>query len=462
MTGERQVSVAGQTADERHKAVRVEAEAIRLWLKSPITISATVILHIATVWALWSTLSHIKLLVWGIAGIAWCGVRLAVWNHFQRRDWTDYETLWWGRVFAAMLGITALMIASLTPYIFEPEAAEDRMFLVMGIGGLAAGATGIYGIYYPAVVMITVPLLSALSVEFFLQHTPNTRFLGIMTLVYLALLLISARILKRWVWDIFNLRIRNEQLTRQLIEARDAAEEAHDAQSSIMANMSHELRTPLNAIIGFAEMMQQQVLGPIGNPRYVEYAHDVHTSGTHLLSLINTILDLAKTRASRLELDVERIDVGELLRECFSVMQLQADKAGQQFVLDGPSGAIFADVDDTRLRQVVYNLLSNAIKFTDAGGTITLRWSPRPNGDLEIAVIDSGIGMDADEIQTALQPFMQVRQSNRRTQPGTGLGLPFAKTIVELHGGRLEIASARGKGTAIRVFLPGTVQTLSS
>jgi two-component system cell cycle sensor histidine kinase PleC len=275
-----------------------------------------------------------------------------------------------------------------------------------------------------------------------------------MTLVYLALLLISARILKRWVWDIFDLRIRNDQLTAELIIAKDAAEEANEAKSIIMANMSHELRTPLNAIIGFAEMLEKEVLGPLGTPKYIDYAHDVHMSGIHLLSLINTILDLAKTRASRLELDIERVELTALLRECFSVMRLQADRAELRFMLDLPDGALFVDADDTRLRQVVYNLLSNAIKFTNPGGVITLSGRLTATEGVEIEVVDTGIGMDPDDVETALQPFMQVRQANRRGQAGTGLGLPFAKTIVELHGGRFDIVSARNKGTTVRVTLP--------
>jgi signal transduction histidine kinase len=448
------VSVAGRAADDKREVRKVEAEAIRLWLKSPVTISATVILHLASVWALWPTLSHAKLLLWATVGIGWCGVRLVAWLCYKRRQWTDLETLRWGRAFAAMLGGTALMIAVLTPYVFTPPNIEDRMFLVMGIGGLAAGATGIYGIYYPAVVAITVPLLGTLSASFFFQQSMNSKFLGTMTLVYLALLLISARILKRWVWDIFDLRIRNDQLTAELIIAKDAAEEANEAKSIIMANMSHELRTPLNAIIGFAEMLEKEVLGPLGTPKYIDYAHDVHMSGIHLLSLINTILDLAKTRASRLELDIERVELTALLRECFSVMRLQADRAELRFMLDLPDGALFVDADDTRLRQVVYNLLSNAIKFTNPGGVITLSGRLTATEGVEIEVVDTGIGMDPDDVETALQPFMQVRQANRRGQAGTGLGLPFAKTIVELHGGRFDIVSARNKGTTVRVTLP--------
>jgi len=432
---------------------RIEAEAIRLWLKSPVTMIATIILHLATVWALWNTLSRTMLTIWASTGIAWCALRFGVWLVYRRHRWSDHATLHWGRIFAGMLGVTALIIAFMAPQVLTPPDVEDRMFLVMGIGGLAAGATAIYGVYYPAVIVMTVPLLGTLAMTFFLQHTINARFLGSMTVVYLLLLLMSARILNRWVWDIFSLRIRNESLTVELIEAKNAAEEANEGKSIIMANMSHELRTPLNAIIGFAEMLEKQVLGPLGSPRYIDYAHDVHMSGKHLLSLINTILDLAKTRASRLEMDLQQTDIRDLLRECFSVMRLQADSAKLRFQLEADDAPLIGLVDDTRLRQVIYNLLSNAIKFTDSGGTITLAGRQAANGDIEIEVADTGIGMDPDDIELALQPFMQVKHANRRISAGTGLGLPFAKTIVELHGGRLEITSARGKGTVAMVTL---------
>jgi len=352
-----------------------------------------------------------------------------------------------------MLGVSGVLTAFMGTQFYVPTDVEDQVFIAMGIGGLAAGATATYGAYLPAVAIFGTPILVAFSATLFLHGTARSGLLSAMVLVYLALLLSSARLLHRWVFSVFNLRIRNEELTEQIIEAKDAAEAANEAKSVFMANMSHELRTPLNAIIGFAEMLEKEVLGPLGNRRYVEYAHDVRASGQHLLSIINTILDLAKTRASHLELHIEHTDMVALLRECHSVMGVQALQANLTVTAELPDEPLHADLDPTRIKQVVYNLLSNAIKFTDSGGTVTL--ACRLDRDtLEIRVTDTGIGMDPAEIELALQPFMQVPQGGRRLTAGTGLGLPFAKTIVELHGGSLTVSSAKGTGTSVLVALP--------
>ncbi len=440
--------------DDQREIERVTAETIRLWLKSPASMVVTIVLIGASVIVLSASVPIRELIIWASLALGWCLIRLLVWVRYASRTWTDAQTMRWGRLCVAMLALTALSLAYPATYIFSLPVMEDRMYIIMAIGGLAAGASAMYGVYYPAVVAFVIPLLVALAVMFFIHVSPDSRFIGVMILVYLGFLLATARVQSNWVRDMFALRIRNDRLTAELMVARDAAEAANKAKSELMANMSHELRTPLNAIIGFAEMLERQVLGPIGNPRYVGYAHDVHMSGRHLLSIINTILDLAKTQMSRLELDLERVDIGVLLRECFSVMRLQAEKAELNFVIDVPDMPLAARVDDTRLRQVIYNLLSNAIKFTDPGGTIMLTGARRPDKGVEIRIADTGVGMDPEDIDIALQPFMQVKQSNGRMSTGTGLGLPFAKTITELHGGQLEIISAKGNGTEVTVVLP--------
>ncbi len=448
------MTAAGQPAEDRYEAEKVTAEAIRLWLKSPASMILTVFFIGASVWFFWDSIPHFRLIAWSICVTALCLIRLLMWVYYSGRAWSDRKTVLWGRSFAVILGITGVALGYIATEMPGMTNMEERMFVIMGIGGLSAGVAAMYGVYYPAVIAFLIPILGILAGAFLIHRSQGSDVLAIMTLVYLGSLLAAARVLGDWVRNMFTLRVRNDRLTSELTVAKDDAEAANEAKSVIMANMSHELRTPLNAIIGFAEMLERQVLGPIGNPRYVAYAHDVHMSGKHLLSLINTILDLAKTHLSRLELDIESVDVGVLLRECFSVMRLQAEKAELHFIIEAPDEKLIAKADDTRLRQVVYNLLSNAIKFTDPGGTIMLIGTQAENGGVEIQVADTGIGMDESDIETALQPFMQVKQENGRLSAGTGLGLPFAKTIAELHGGRLEIMSCKGSGTAVTVILP--------
>ncbi|HSE78773.1 MAG TPA: PAS-domain containing protein [Alphaproteobacteria bacterium] len=250
---------------------------------------------------------------------------------------------------------------------------------------------------------------------------------------------------------------QGEELSRlaaNLSRARDEAETASRTKSEFLANMSHELRTPLNAIIGFSEMMKGEIYGPIGDPRYRAYANDVHDSGRHLLALINDILDLSKVEAGRLELHESAVDIADVVVVCERLVHERARHGGValEVAVATPSPRLFAD--EIKLKQVLLNLMTNAVKFTPAGGRVTVRAEIAAGGKLQLVVEDTGIGMRQDEIPLALQPFRQVDNAFTRKYPGTGLGLPLAKGLVELHGGELAIASAAEKGTTVTVTLP--------
>lgn len=241
-------------------------------------------------------------------------------------------------------------------------------------------------------------------------------------------------------------------LAAELAEAKGAAERASDAKSQFLSNMSHELRTPLNAILGFAEFLRDGYAGQPGN-RWLEYARDIHSAGTDLLSLINDLLDLAKVEAGYMELHEEAVEVRWLLETSLSLISVRAQQLGiRPIVVADPSvPALF--VDPFRIRQVLQNLLSNAVKFTPAGGSVTLGLAQREQS-LDITVTDTGIGLTESEIALVLEPFRQVDPTVATQHEGSGLGLPIAKHLVELHGGALTIESVKGSGTTVSVRLP--------
>jgi PAS domain S-box-containing protein len=240
---------------------------------------------------------------------------------------------------------------------------------------------------------------------------------------------------------------------RRLLEAKVEAETASAAKGEFLAVISHELRTPLNAIIGFSEVIAREILGPVGRPKYREYAIDILTAGQHLLKLINNILDMSKIEARKMELHEAPFDIAAVIGACMRLMERRAAETGVSLVNWVSPDLPMMRGDEMRMRQAVLNLLSNAVKFTPPEGEVKVS-STREAGWLEIVIQDSGIGMSADEVAIALQPFRQVESSMNRTHEGTGLGLPLAKAFVELHGGRLVIESAPHGGTTIRLRLP--------
>jgi signal transduction histidine kinase len=222
--------------------------------------------------------------------------------------------------------------------------------------------------------------------------------------------------------------------------------------------MSHELRTPLNAIIGFSEIISSQLFGAIGNAKYVGYSNDIVASAQHLLEIINSVLDLARSDVGKLQIRPQTVDLRNILDGCVTMMHEQCAKAELQFSVAHPRDPLLVFGEPAKLRQVVINLLSNAIKFTKPGGEVSLLASAQDNGRVDIAVADTGIGMSAEEIPIALAPFGQIDSNLSRRYEGTGLGLPLTKALVELHGGTLTITSVPGQGTMVTVSLPSYME----
>jgi PAS domain S-box-containing protein len=235
--------------------------------------------------------------------------------------------------------------------------------------------------------------------------------------------------------------------------AKEVAEAASQAKSELLANMSHELRTPLNAIIGFSEIMQTGLFGPLGSVKYEAYVVDIRDSASHLLQVITDILDIAKIEANSFRLDEANFDPAAVIASAIRLMKPRADAALVRIEFENPALGVQIVADEIALKRVVLNLLSNAVKFSTPGSAVTVRSEVIADGRFKVSVADRGIGMAPEEVPLALTPFRQINSGLQRRYEGTGLGLPIAKQLVELHGGELVIESAPGLGTTVSVLL---------
>jgi PAS domain S-box-containing protein len=241
----------------------------------------------------------------------------------------------------------------------------------------------------------------------------------------------------------------------ELLNAKRQAEKASSAKSDFLAKISHEIRTPLNAIIGFSEVMMQERFGPIGNERYRQYLKDIHTSGGHLVSLLNDLLDLSKIEAGKLELNFSSVDLNELTQQSVALMQPQANR--ERIIIRTSLGPTLPAVtaDARSVRQILLNLLSNSIKFTGVGGQVIVSTARSDDGEVVLRVRDTGVGMSEQDIAVAMEPFRQLATSARWGSGGTGLGLPLTKALAEANRASFKIRSAVNTGTLVEVAFPG-------
>jgi len=270
---------------------------------------------------------------------------------------------------------------------------------------------------------------------------------------------------KRLMATVADLRHSQQKLERQAEEVADLAEkyaeektraeEANQAKSKFLANMSHELRTPLNAIIGFSEIMESGMFGPLGSDKYREYCHDIHQSGQYLLDVINDILDMSKIEAGRIRLDAEPIELESFLNDAMRVVSGRAND--KRLKLTARIGAgIRLTADHRLLKQIILNLLSNAVKFTPEGGRVTIRARETASGWVSVSIADTGIGIPEDALARLGRPFEQVESQLTKSHQGSGLGLAIAKSLTELHQGTMRIHSTLGRGTMVLLRLPVT------
>jgi signal transduction histidine kinase len=317
------------------------------------------------------------------------------------------------------------------------------------IRGQSGAIEGIFELYSDATIRVAAV-------------TNNVKWLSIglvwtFGLLYGVLFIIVRRadkIIKRQYSDLHHEVGERLMAEHKLRHALQDAEHANKAKSEFLAHMSHELRTPLNSIIGFSETMGHEVFGKLGDPKYQEYANDIHRSGSHLLELINEVLDVSKVEAGAMEMNEDDVDLTGMMKECAALMKDEARKVGIKLRVSIPRDLPEFRGDSRRLKQIFLNLLSNAIKFTPTGGRITLDASIEKGGNLKIAVADTGIGIEPDDLSRILLPFEQIEDHLKRTTKGTGLGLALSKSLTELHGGKLSLESKPGVGTTVTLRFP--------
>ena len=252
---------------------------------------------------------------------------------------------------------------------------------------------------------------------------------------------------------------RLAELADKYASEKTRAESANRSKSEFLANMSHELRTPLNAVIGFSEIMSQNIFGPLGSPKYDEYASDIRKSGQFLLDVINDILDMSKIEAGKTDLELASVQVAGVIDEVLRIIGPRA--AEGKIAIEKDLRKIPSFLADKRaLKQVLINIMANAVKFTPEGGTVRISATHDKN-IVRLQIIDTGIGIPPRDIEKLGRPFEQVENQFTKSKGGSGLGLAISKSLVALHGGRLNIASREGKGTTVTVDLPLVVEAAS-
>lgn len=412
----------------------------------PVIAAAYVVNPILAALLVWPYVDKIVIAVWVLACMGLGYLHLVSWlrhRHKSRPESVSPQTIRRASIQSLVGGI---LWGTFLAWSTWQAPTDIQAFLALLAAGITAGA---------AVVLHRLPIACCLYIlvmilpgSFVLVITggQDQFILGIFCATYLAYLLFGAR--QAYIAFIDGVRPKVE--SRMHLRR---AEAANRTKTEFLANMSHELRTPLNAIIGFSDVMKGEVFGPL-NDRYQECATDIHQSGRHLLQVINDILDVARIETGNIDLHEEEFCLTEIVERSIRMVEDRARARNIDLQLDLPATLPNIRADERKIKQILINLLSNAVKFTPPGKSIRVTAERTHDGGILIAVADTGIGMAAEEIPKAMTPFRQIDNKLSRRYDGTGLGLPLAKSLAEIHGGSLEIESRTGKGTTVTLRLP--------
>ena len=401
---------------------------------------------------LWDSFPQQAIVAWVGLTVAVVAGRILLFCHYKAAPGARTPAAW-ASLFTAGTAASGALWGALAVQSSLSGAIMEQVFVAFVIAGTTAGGLATLTAHLPAYIVYIGAAVLPLAAGFLVQSDPVYLAMGVLCLLYLIVMITTARSYARYITDTIGLRIENHDLQNELATARHAADNAARGKWEALAHLSHELRTPMNAVLGFSNSLQTQVFGPLGHPRYLEYSRHVHDSGRHVLDLITEILTLAEAETDNLRLNLEQVDVGAVARRCLCIVAADAEAKSIRLVdkISGEMPALLAD--RLKLRQLLLNLLSNGIKYTPPGGEV--RIATRLEGtQIAIAVSDNGIGMAPEQVPQAMLPFVRLASPLTRATEGTGLGLPLCQRFAELHGGRLDITSAPNRGTTVTVLLP--------
>jgi two-component system cell cycle sensor histidine kinase PleC len=436
-------------------------ELLRLFAQNRLSASLVILLLVGTVGFLSSLwIGAIAASTWTGAVLVIHGIMIAKCRQFLSEPQGSVNLRAWRFRFIALdlfFGLAWMFI------LIHPVGVDDGsstfmlfvMLLVVAVASMLASSVPI------AVFAATMPVSSAVALEFALRDNLHDYILAVMALTAQGYFSLLTHRLYSTMLATLEARAEKDALIGELEtskaisdEARRRAEAANVAKSRFLAQMSHELRTPLNAILGFSEVMKAEIFGPHNVPAYKDYAGDIHNSGVHLLGLINEILDLSRIEAGRYELNEETVALAQVIGECSHLLQIRAKSRGLTIheVFEADMPRLWAD--ERAMRQICLNLLSNAIKFTPQGGEIWLKVGWTASGGQYLSVRDTGPGIPEEEIPIVLASFGQGSNSIKSAEQGAGLGLPIAKSLVDLHQGTFTLKSMLRIGTEVIVTFP--------
>jgi two-component system cell cycle sensor histidine kinase PleC len=337
----------------------------------------------------------------------------------------------------------------------------NHLFLATCAVGVVSALVVARGSNMAMFVSALVPISVITGARFALGHSTLDHVIALTVPAFAMQMWWTGRPLVIQMREDARLRFQVEDLARELEETRDdalkkrfEAETANASKTAFLANMSHELRTPLNAILGFSEIIAQECFGPVGSQRYKDYAGDIHSSGAHLLSLINDLLDIAKIEAGRMEILPNPLEADRTFDIALKLVGVKAAEKHQSLIIDVEASCPPLYADERALKQILINLVSNAVKFTPEGGRIEVVASMARDGGFQIMVRDNGPGIPREKLDSIFTPFSQVDNRYDRQAGGTGLGLALVRGLAELHGGRAWIESEQDAGCAAFVVLP--------